>query len=102
MAGNMGWTPVRARVLLCTDAIYYAGSFIVMKKEQPFGKTITVPDIKGHSIGTDNGFTIVPEMKKIPGTTAVKLSEYHSTPACATLSPAGWTSRCWMHQRLTI
>ncbi len=80
MAGNMGWTPVRARVMLCTDAIYYAGTFVVMRKEQPFSKTITVADIKGHSIGTDNGFTIVPEMKKIPGTKAVKL--YDTTDAC--------------------
>ena len=27
MLGNMGWTPVRAKVLLITDAIYYAGTF---------------------------------------------------------------------------
>ena len=36
MAGNMGWTPARAQALLITDAIYYAGTFACMKKDQPF------------------------------------------------------------------
>ena len=69
MAGNMGWTPARANALLITDAIYYAGAFVCMKQDKPFTSAITIADIKGHSIGTVNGFTIVPEMKKVPGTT---------------------------------
>ncbi|MBV8170014.1 MAG: amino acid ABC transporter substrate-binding protein [Alphaproteobacteria bacterium] len=80
MMGNMGWTPARAAVLAITDAIYYAGAFVCMKKDQPFDKAIAVSDIKGHSIGTVNGFTIVPEMKKIPGTTEVKL--YDNSDGC--------------------
>ena len=73
MVGNMGWTPARAAALLITDAIYFAGTFVLMKKDQPFTDKITVEDAKGHSIGTVNGFTIVPEMKKLPGVTEVKL-----------------------------
>lgn len=73
MVGNMGWTPARAAALLITDAIYFAGSYVLMKKDQPFTTSITVNDVKGHSIGTVNGFTIVPEMKKLPGVTEVKL-----------------------------
>src|SRR3954452_14590425 len=51
MMGNMGWTPARAAALLITDAIYYAGTFVCMKKDQPF-TAFTVNDAKGHSIGT--------------------------------------------------
>ena len=36
MVGNMGWTPARAAALLITDAIYYAGAFVCMKKDLPF------------------------------------------------------------------
>ena len=79
MLGNMGWTPVRAKVMLVTDAIYYAGTFATMKKDVPLDK-VTIADMKGRSIGTVTGFTIVPEMKKVPGTTDVKL--YDTSDAC--------------------
>lgn len=80
MLGNMGWTPVRAQVMCITDAIYYAGTFVTMKKDKPFTQSVSIQDFKGHSIGTVTGFTIVPEMKKVPGTTDVKL--YDTTDAC--------------------
>jgi polar amino acid transport system substrate-binding protein len=80
MLGNMGWTPVRAQVMLITDAIYYAGTFVTMKKDKPFTQSVSIQDFNGHSIGTVTGFTIVPEMKKVPGTTDVKL--YDTTDAC--------------------
>ena len=79
MMGNMGWTPARAAVLLITDAIYYAGTMVCMKQDQPF-TSFTVNDAKGHSIGTVNGFTIVPEMKKLPGVGEVKL--YDNSDGC--------------------
>jgi polar amino acid transport system substrate-binding protein len=79
MMGNMGWTPARAAVLLITDAIYYAGTMVCMKQDQPF-ISFTVNDAKGHSIGTVNGFTIVPEMKKLPGVGEVKL--YDNSDGC--------------------
>ena len=72
MLGNMGWTPVRAKVMLMTDAIYYAGTFATMKKDKPLDK-VTIADMKGRSIGTVTGFTIVPEMKKVPGDHRSKL-----------------------------
>lgn len=80
MVGNMGWTPARAAALLVTDAIYYAGTFACMKKDQPFTTAVTIADIKGHTIGTVNGFTIVPEMKKIPGVGGVQL--YDNSDGC--------------------
>lgn len=80
MLGNMGWTPVRAQVMCITDAIYYAGTFVTMKKTMPLTTSASIQDMKGHSIGTVTGFTIVPEMKKVPGTTEVKL--YDTSDAC--------------------
>jgi ABC-type amino acid transport substrate-binding protein len=79
MLGNMGWTPARAQALLITDAIYYAGTFVCMKKDKPFN-SFSVNDAKGHSIGTVTGFTIVPEMKKLPGVGEVKL--YDNSDGC--------------------
>jgi polar amino acid transport system substrate-binding protein len=79
MLGNMGWTPARAAALLITDAIYYAGTFVCMKQDRPFTK-FSVNDAKDHSIGTVNGFTIVPEMKKLPGVGEVKL--YDNSDGC--------------------
>jgi ABC-type amino acid transport substrate-binding protein len=80
MLGNMGWTPARAQALLITDAIYYAGTFVCMKKDKPFTSSFSVNDVKGSSIGTVNGFTIVPEMKKLPGVSEVKL--YDNSDGC--------------------
>ena len=79
MLGNMGWTPARAQALLITDAIYYAGTFVCMKKDKPFN-SFSINDAKGHSIGTVTGFTIVPEMKKLPGVGEVKL--YDNSDGC--------------------
>jgi ABC-type amino acid transport substrate-binding protein len=79
MLGNMGWTPSRAKVLSITDAIYYAGQFFAMKADSPLTK-VEIGDLKGHSIGTVTGFTIVPEMKKVPGITEVRL--YDTSDAC--------------------
>jgi polar amino acid transport system substrate-binding protein len=87
MMGNMGWTPARAAALLITDAIYYAGAFACMKKDMPFSASVSIADIKGHSIGTVNGFTIVPELKKIPGTSEVKL--YDASDGCVRDVAAG-------------
>ena len=73
MLGNMGWTPTRAQALLITDAIYYGGAFAAVKRDKAVPDAITVADMKGRSIGTVTGFTIVPEMKRVPGVTEVKL-----------------------------
>ncbi len=79
MLGNMGWKPTRAEVMCITDAIYYAGSFATLRKGLEL-TSVSIADMKGHSIGTVTGFTIVPEMKKVPGTTEVKL--YDTSDAC--------------------
>ncbi len=73
MVGNMGWSVPRAQVLSITDAIYYAGAFAAVRKDSKLPDAVTIADMKSRSIGTVTGFTIVPEMKKVPGTTEVKL-----------------------------
>ncbi len=80
MLGNMGWTPARAQVLLITDGVYYPGKFALMRQDKPFKDSIGISDMKGYSLGTVTGFTTVPELKKVPGTTEVKL--YDTTDAC--------------------
>jgi ABC-type amino acid transport substrate-binding protein len=73
MLGNMAWTPTRATVLLLTDPIYYAATYVAMRADQPFTQSITVADLKGRSVGTGTGGSNVPDMKKIPGVGDVKL-----------------------------
>jgi polar amino acid transport system substrate-binding protein len=80
MLGNMGWTPARAQAMLITDAVYYPSKFVLMTHAKPFGSAIAISEMKGYSLGTVTGFTMVPEMKKVPGTTEVKL--YDTTDSC--------------------
>ncbi|MDQ0138081.1 polar amino acid transport system substrate-binding protein [Neorhizobium galegae] len=80
MLGNMGWTMQRSQVLALTNPIYYTGKFTLMRKNAPVGDRLTLEDMKGHSLGTVTGFTIVPELKQVPGTKEVKL--YDTTDAC--------------------
>ena len=70
MLGSMGWTVDRTKVLLMTDPIYYFGTFLLQKKASNFK---TFADISGKKIGTVTGFTLVPELKSIPGVGEVKL-----------------------------
>lgn len=78
--GDLWWKPERATILACTDAIYYLGSFAVVRKSAPTGAALTVGYLRGKRIGTENGFSIIPEMKRIPGISDMKL--YDSTDAC--------------------
>ena len=78
--GNMGWTPQRSQVLLLTDAVHYAGMYALMRQDQPTGDVVSLDDFKGHVLGTVQGFTIVADLKNVPGATGVKL--YDNTDAC--------------------
>jgi len=80
MLGNMGWTPQRAQIMLLTDAIYYTGAFVTMRDSTPVTGHVTVSDFSGRSVGAITGVTVVPELKKIPGVTDVRL--YDTFDAC--------------------
>ena len=70
MLGSMGWTKERSEVMLLSDPIYYFGTFLLQKKTSSYS---TFEDMKGHSVGTVTGFTLVPELKSVPGIGEVKL-----------------------------
>lgn len=70
MFGNMGWSKPRSEVMAITDPIYYVTRFLVQKP----GKNIdSVEALKGRTMGTVTGFTPIPDMRRIPGLTELKL-----------------------------
>jgi ABC-type amino acid transport substrate-binding protein len=71
--GNFAWTPVRSKILQLTDAVFYTGAYVIMRADEPLTDKVTVADLNGRSIGTGTGFSVVPDMKKVPGATEVKL-----------------------------
>ena len=61
MCGDMGWTKARSNALLLTDAIYYDGVYVTMKKDRASGDYIDANDLAGHSIGSGTGYDYVPD-----------------------------------------
>ena len=60
MHGAMGWIEARTKIMLLTDPIYYFGTLLAQKKENNWS---TFEDMKGRSVATVSGFTLVPELK---------------------------------------
>ena len=79
MCGDMGWSKARANALLLTDAIYYDGNYVTMKKDRPAGDYMAVDDLSGHSVGSGTGYSYVPDIKKIPN---VEVKLYDTDDAC--------------------
>ena len=70
MHGAMGWIEERSKVMLLSDPIYYFGTLLAQKKENNWS---TFEDLKGRSVATVSGFTLVPELKGVDGIGEVKL-----------------------------
>ena len=70
MHGAMGWIEPRTKIMLLTDPIYYFGTLATMKQENSW---TTFEDMKGRSVATVSGFTLVPELKSVEGIGEVKL-----------------------------
>jgi L-cystine transport system substrate-binding protein len=64
MLGAMGWTAERSEVMTLTDPIYYFGTLLAQKTDTSYS---TFADMAGKRVGTVTGFTLVPELKAIPG-----------------------------------
>jgi L-cystine transport system substrate-binding protein len=64
MLGAMGWTEERSKVMLLTDPIYYFGTLLAQKNATSYH---TFADMAGKKVGTVTGFTLVPELKAVPG-----------------------------------
>lgn len=70
LIGSVGWTEERSKVMLLSDPIYYFGTLLIQKKETSWN---TFADMKGRTVGTVSGFTLVPELKTVEGIGEVKL-----------------------------
>jgi L-cystine transport system substrate-binding protein len=70
MLGAMGWTEERSEVMLLSDPIYYFGTLLAQKTENNYS---TFADMEGRRVGTVTGFTLVPELKAVPGIAEAKL-----------------------------
>ncbi|WP_085716601.1 transporter substrate-binding domain-containing protein [Pseudomonas sp. B28(2017)] len=78
--GNFAWNPMRSKILLLTDPVFYTGAYVIMRDSEPFDTTIAVNDVKGRTIGAITGYFTIPDMKKIEGVKEVKL--YDNTDSC--------------------
>ncbi|HEX3500340.1 MAG TPA: ABC transporter substrate-binding protein [Stellaceae bacterium] len=70
MHGAMGWIEPRTKIMNLTEPIYYFGTLLAQKADHNWH---TFADMKGHSVATVTGFTLVPELKKVDGIGEVKL-----------------------------
>jgi L-cystine transport system substrate-binding protein len=70
MHGAMGWIEARSEIMLLTDPVYYFGTLLAQKKDTSWS---TFEDMKGRSVATVSGFTLVPELKEVEGIGEVKL-----------------------------
>jgi polar amino acid transport system substrate-binding protein len=64
MLGAMGWTEERSQVMTISDPIYYFGTLLAQKTDTSYS---TFADMAGRKVGTVTGFTLVPELKAVPG-----------------------------------
>ncbi len=78
--GNFAWNPMRSKILLLSDPVFYTGAYVIMRDSEPFDSSITVNDVKGRTIGAITGYFTIPDMKKIEGVKEVKL--YDNTDSC--------------------
>jgi len=70
MHGAMGWIEPRTKIMNLTEPIYYFGTLLAQKTDHNWH---SFADMKGHSVATVTGFTLVPELKKVDGIGEVKL-----------------------------
>jgi len=70
MHGAMGWIEPRTKIMNLSDPIYYFGTLLAQKTANNYH---SFEDMKGRSVGTVTGFTLVPELKAVEGIGEVKL-----------------------------
>jgi polar amino acid transport system substrate-binding protein len=70
MHGAMGWIASRSEIMLLTDPVYYFGTLLAQKQDTSWN---SFEDMKGRSVATVSGFTLVPELKEVEGIGEVKL-----------------------------
>ena len=64
MAGTMGWTAQRAKIMTVSDPIHYFKNGITQTDKTNWS---SLKDLQGKKVGTITGFSFIPEMRKIEG-----------------------------------
>ncbi len=75
MAGTMGWTEQRSRVMTLSDPIHYFKNGITQSNKTDWSH---LKDLEGRKVGTITGFSFIPELRKIPG---LQLTMYDTSDA---------------------
>ena len=64
MAGTMGWTEQRSKIMALSDPIHYFKNGITQTDKTNWH---TLKDLEGKKVGTITGFSFIPEMRRING-----------------------------------
>ena len=64
MAGTMGWTEQRSKIMALSDPIHYFKNGITQTDKTNWS---SLKDLQGKKVGTITGFSFIPEMRKIDG-----------------------------------
>ena len=75
MAGTMGWTEQRSKIMTLSDPIHYFKNGITQTEKNNWSK---LKDLEGKKVGTITGFSFIPELRKISG---LQLSLYDTSDA---------------------
>lgn len=75
MAGTMGWTAQRAKIMTLSDPIHYFKNGVTQTNKTDWH---SLKDLQGKKVGTITGFSFIPEMRKIDG---LQVSLYDTSDA---------------------
>ena len=75
MAGTMGWTEQRSKIMTLSDPIHYFKNGITQADKTNWSK---LKDLEGKKVGTITGFSFIPELRKING---LQLALYDTSDA---------------------
>ncbi len=75
MAGTMGWTEQRSKIMTLSDPIGYFKNGITQTEKTHW---VHLKDLEGRKVGTITGFSFIPELRRING---LQLSLYDTSDA---------------------
>lgn len=75
MAGTMGWTEQRSKIMALSEPIHYFKNGITQSDKTDWTK---LKDLEGKKVGTITGFSFIPELRKING---LQLALYDTSDA---------------------
>lgn len=75
MAGTMGWTEQRSKIMTLSDPIHFFKNGITQSEKHNWSK---LKDLEGKKVGTITGFSFIAELRKING---LQLSLYDTSDA---------------------